>query len=144
MQAAAGKWETFLTALLGIVGTVAFVSAPTTLDTLPPGRAAATVVLFVLAFGLALTGLLNVAAAGHGTPRESEDPIDYVEFMKRTQREYNRASANLRNARLMIILAVLTLAIGTLIAWSAASSHLEKLSRPLQWSARAAESCAES
>jgi hypothetical protein len=120
VKKSAERWEGILATILGIVGTVAFVSAPTTLDTLPPGRAAATVVIVVFAFALALAGLICVAAAGHGTPKETKHPIDYRVFMSDTQREFNRALGNLRNARVLILLAVLSLAIGTLIAWSAA------------------------
>jgi hypothetical protein len=104
--------------VLGIFGTVAFVSGPKELDKLPAPRAAATAVIVVFAFLLALAALLFAAAAGHGSP-ERKDAMDGRVFRRETLVEYNRCYRYLRNAQTLTLLAISSIVIGTLVAWSA-------------------------
>ena len=47
------------------------------------------------------------------------DNLDGKRFREKTFEEYNRALGHLRDARVLVLLAILTIAVGTLIAWSA-------------------------
>ena len=119
IQQAAQKWQALLATILSLLATVAFVSAPTALDKVPADRASAAVVLVAFAFFCALASLLYASAASYGTPRRQGE-MDFRIYREAALNAFDQASKYLRKARLLTLLAIGTIVVGTLVIWSGA------------------------
>jgi hypothetical protein len=122
VRAVAGKWETTIGTLLGIIGVVAFIEGPDKLADMPDAAQWVLIVTVAIAAGLALGAVILAALAAQGTPRR---------FRTLTGRTLARTSAaaaetavrNLNVSRGLAIAAASLLVAGTLVAWGVGISQ---------------------
>src|SRR5262245_33995733 len=116
----AKTWAGSIAALLGILGTVAFVAGPKDLAKDVGGREAEIAAWLILAAAaVAAIGLTYAIMAEQGYPRWSPD-LNAWTYRSLTQKRADKSAAQLRNSRYLVLLALLLIIAATGIAWMTA------------------------
>jgi hypothetical protein len=110
----AAKWQGTISTLLGIFGTVAFVSGDKTVENLSPTAAALTKVAVTLAGVLAVGAVLAATFAAQGIPRQQASP-DWVWLEEQSRAQAGRALVALRWSQGLALGAVFVLLLGSLL-----------------------------
>lgn len=120
VRGAAEKWAATLTALLGLIGTVAIIKGPEEVGDLGDDAKLAIGVLLAIAFLAALTASLLAAYAAQGTPKDLKWP-NGPGLRKWEHDEAQQAKQQLFWSRFTTVAAVLLIAAAAAVAWLADS-----------------------
>jgi hypothetical protein len=121
VQASAGKWQTGLTAILGIVGAVALIGGRDTLQQLGPDSKVLLISLATLALLANLAAISLATLANVGVPRMTriKGPEDLMDADLRPLRQTRRAIDRLRWAIVSALLAFLASIAAVGVLWLA-------------------------
>jgi hypothetical protein len=121
VRSTAAKWQGTISALLGVFGTVAFVSGNQTIEKLSPSAAAATKVGVTVAVVLAVGAVLTATYAAQGIPRQREAP-DWVWLQTQSRKQARHGLVALRCSQVLALAAVLVVIAGSLLVlWNSES-----------------------
>jgi hypothetical protein len=114
VRSTAAKWQGIISTLLGIFGTVAFVSGNQTIEKLSPTTATFTKVAVTVAVALAVGAVLTATYAALGLPRQRESP-DWRWLETQSRRQAGRALVALRWSQGLALGAVFVVIAGSLL-----------------------------
>ena len=114
VRSTAAKWQGTISTLLGIFGTVAFVSGNQTIDKLSPTAAALAKWAVTVALVLAVGAVLSATYAAQGIPRYRDNP-DWVWLETQSRTQANRALVALRLSQGLALAAVVVIVVGSLL-----------------------------
>lgn len=121
VRSTAAKWQGTISALLGIFGTVAFVSGNQTIEKLSPSAAAAAKLGVTVAVVLAVGAVLSATYAAQGIPRQREAP-DWIWLATQLRKQAGRGLVALRCSQILALAAVLVVVAGSLLVlWNSES-----------------------
>jgi MFS family permease len=117
IRSQAEKWQTTISALLGVIGVVAFVEGPKKLSELEHWPDQWVLIFGVaLAAGLALWAIRLAAAAAQGVPKHFE-VLDGPELASYNAESAETAASDLKWSRRFAMFGAGVLIFGTLLAW---------------------------
>jgi hypothetical protein len=114
VRSTAAKWQGTISTLLGIFGTVAFVSGNQTIEKLSPSAATATKVAVTAAVLLAIGAVLTATYAAQGIPRQRKT-ADWVWLETQSGTQSGRALVALRCSQGLALAAVFVVVAGSLL-----------------------------
>jgi hypothetical protein len=118
VRATAAKWQGTISTLLGVFGTVAFVTGANTIEKLAPDDADTARFAVTAAAALALGAVLSATYAAQGLPRRHKNP-DWPWLEKQSREQAGKALTWLRVSQVLAILAVGLVVVGSVVVlWS--------------------------
>jgi hypothetical protein len=121
VRSTAAKWQGTISTLLGIFGTVAFVSGNQTIDKLSASAATATKWAVTVAVVLAVGAVLTATYAAQGIPRQRVAP-DWLWLETQSGKQARRALVALRCSQGLALAAVFVVVAGSLLVlWNTES-----------------------
>lgn len=114
VRSTAAKWQGTISTLLGIFGTVAFVTGNQTIDKLSPTAATLAKWAVTVALVLALGAVLTATYAAQGIPRQRANP-DWVWLETQSRDQARRALVALRLSQGLALAAVVVIVVGSLL-----------------------------
>lgn len=114
VRSTAAKWQGTISTLLGIFGTVAFVSGNQTIEKLSPTTATFTKIAVTVAVTLAVGAVLTATYAALGLPRRRES-VDWAWLEKQSINQAVRALVALRWSQGLALGAVFVVIAGSLL-----------------------------
>jgi hypothetical protein len=126
VRSTAAKWQGTISTLLGIFGTVAFVSGNQAIEKLSPTTAAFIKLAVTLAVVLAVGSVLAATYAAQGIPRKRLTP-DWVWLEERSRTQAGRALGALRCSQGLALGAVFVVIVGSLLVlWNSEPKAVPK------------------
>jgi hypothetical protein len=125
VRESAGNWAASISALLGILGIVAFVKGPETFSGASTRARSASAGLILLAAALAVVSFLLATLAAQGAPRV-QFGIGGAALKRWSQRRAKRAVNQLRWSRSLAVVAVVLVFAATAVTWFSTFSQRDR------------------